>query len=229
MNISAEQQYSILTPCVAPRHHILTCKLMSIKLEEASFVVPSDAVNFACPICHSFTDEARVLSCQHWICYVCVNRMEDKRCHSCRVPFVSGVIHITLRAWLDTVPVKCLAGDCSWQGRYEHLLEHRRSCKSTHLLTEISKKKLEVMLLKKKMETQEQTITRQSSDLRLLHSRKAELEKERVQYSEKLLDQLLKKDRSRSRLSKDKKKPEKPDGSDSAAPTRQASDVVVPL
>jgi hypothetical protein len=70
--------------------------------------------------------------------------------------------------------------------------------------------------------------------LRLILIRKEALEKERRQYSENLLDQLLKKktDRSRSRaarLGKDKKekkeKPEKPDKSDSAAPSGQSSAV----
>ena len=206
--------------------------LMAIKLEESSFVAASDAVNFTCPICQMVTNEARLLPCQHWMCQACICRLSDKRCHACRAPFTVGSIHLTLRAWLDTIPVKCLAGDCGWQGRYEHLQDHRRSCKSTQLLAESSKAKLENILLKRKTETQDQTITRQAAELTLLRARKDELEKERLQYSENLLDQLLKKrDRSRSRpapLKREKKeKKEKPEKSDSAASV-QAS-VVVPL
>jgi hypothetical protein len=205
---------------------------MAAKLEETSFVIPGDAVNFTCPICHAVSDEARILPCQHWMCQVCIVRLTDKRCHTCRAPFTVGSIHLTLRAWLDTVSVKCLAGDCGWQGRYEHLQDHRRSCKSTQLLAESSKAKNENILLKRKTETQDHTITRQAAELRLLHIRKEALEMERRQYSENLLDQLLKKktDRSRSRaarLGKDKKekkeKPDKPEKSDSAAPSGQAS------
>jgi hypothetical protein len=125
-----------------------------------------------------------------------------------------------------------LVGDCIWQGRYEHLSDHRRSCKSTLLLAESAKMKLENAALKQKTDQQDQTITRQAAELRLLHIRKEALEKERRQYSENLLDQLLKEktDRSRSRatrLGKDKnekkEKPEKPEKSDSAAPSGQAS------
>ena len=99
----------------------------------------------------------------------------------------------------------------------------------TDLSALVAKAKLENLLLKRKTETQEQTITRQASELTLLRARKDELEKERREYSENLLDQLLKKkDRSRSRpaLLKGEKKEKKEKKSDSAASVQ--SSVVVP-
>ena len=118
----------------------------------------------------------------HWLCPSCITSVFDKRCHSCRSPYTTWTSHLTLRAWLDTCLVKCLAGDCPWQGRFENLAEHRRSCKSTQLATENTKKTTEITILKGKTEHQAQTIARQSSELALLRARKNELEKERKEY-----------------------------------------------
>ena len=178
------------------------------KLDASAFVNPGDEMHFMCPVCHEVSLEPRVLPCQHWLCQQCIITITDKRCHTCRVPYVGGgAVHRTLRAWLDATLVKCSVGDCKWEGQYGQLAEHGRSCKSTQLVSENAMLKSSNALLRKHNEDQQRKINYQTKELAEARTRKHQLEEERRRYSDNLLEKLLKKDRSRSprKIKKDKK------------------------
>ena len=178
---------------------------MAIKLDASSFVNPGDEMNFICPVCHDVSLAPRVLPCQHWLCLQCITVLTDKRCHTCRAHYTQGVVHRTLRAWLDSTAVKCDSGDCKWEGQYGQLAEHRRSCKSALLTAENTKLKGENVILRKRSEDQQRKVEAQAKELTEVRVRKETLERERHQYAENLLEKLLTKDRSRSPQAKDKK------------------------
>jgi len=112
--------------------------------------------------------------------------------------------------------VKCGAGDCKWEGKHGQLAEHARSCKSTILTAENAKLKTLTGFLKVRNDELQRKVVCQEKELTEVCARKDQLEKERREYSENLLDKLLKKDRSRSprdkKEKKDKVKKAKPAG-----------------
>ena len=195
------------------------------KLDASSFATPGDEMHFMCPVCHDITMDSRVLPCQHWLCQQCITTITDKRCHTCRAPYTGGAVHRTLRAWLDDTVVKCNVGDCGWEGKYGQLTEHGRTCKSRQLVSENALLKASVGMLEKRTEQQQRKIDLQAKELIETRTRKNQLEEERRQYSENLLEKLLKKDRSRSpRKSKDKK--EKKEKMEKVEPKANPSDDV---
>ena len=182
-------------------------------LDASSFVTPGDEMHFMCPVCRDITTESRVLPCQHWLCQQCITALTDKRCPTCRAPYTGGAVHRTLHAWLDNTEVKCNVGDCRWEGKYGQLTEHGRACKSRQLMSEnallkalLKASTARMAIRTELLELQQRKIDYQAKELIETRTRKDQLEAERRQYSENLLEKMLKKDRSRSpRKSKGKK------------------------
>ena len=196
---------------------------MTHKLTSSSFVKPGDEMHFMCPICHEVSLEPRVLQCQHWLCQPCLTALTDKRCHTCRAPYTGAVVHRTLLAWLDATTVKCGVGDCKWEGQHAQFPEHARSCESTLLAKENAKLKALTGFLKVRNDEQQRKLSCQEKELVEVRARKNQLEKERREYSENLLDKLLKKDHSRSpRCSDKKEKKEKKEKPEKAKPNEEA-------
>ena len=197
---------------------------MTHKLTSSSFVNPGDEMHFMCPICHEVSLQPRVLPCQHWLCQSCLAALTDKRCHTCRVNYTGAVVHRTLLAWLDATTVKCGVGDCKWEGQHAQLAEHARSCKSTLLTAENATLKALNGTMKVRIDAQQLRLNLLGKELAEVRVRKNQLEKERSEYSENLLDKLLKKDHSRSpRCSDKKEKKEKKEKPEKAKPNEEAT------